>query len=266
MRRFSTLAAVAILAAAGSTASAAMTALFDFGNNAQSYRGVPTPSPDLNGHHWNSLQPGLFYASGTLKDITGAATTMQLGFQAGTGVGTDSYNGPAGATDSGTPASHVADTDIDAVALGNLGVKEAAFDFAASNAGAPAQFQLQGLDPTKKYTLTLFGSHKFNFDANTRYQVFNAETYALADRIGVADLQVHDPDSPWLHNRDKVATIANLTPDVNGILYVQFEGITDGIGGGQGYLNAFQITDVVPEPATLAAMGAAGALLVRRRR
>ena len=65
------------------------------------------------------------------KDINDNPTTIDFGPD-GTGVGTDSYNGPAGDTSVPPTSSHIAATDIDAAALGNLGVKEAAFDYAAS--------------------------------------------------------------------------------------------------------------------------------------
>ena len=111
-----------------------------------SYRSVETPSPDGNSNYWNSVHSGAYYPD--LVDSTGAATAIDFGFDSV--VGTDSYNGPAGATDGLTQAEIIAATDIDAVALGDLGVREAAADFYVSST-----FQIQGLDPTKTYNLTL---------------------------------------------------------------------------------------------------------------
>ena len=46
------------------------------------------------------------------------------------GVGTDSYNGAYGAgTDAGTPAEYMPFFTADLSQLGDLGVKEAAFDY-----------------------------------------------------------------------------------------------------------------------------------------
>lgn len=256
-RRLACLALALVLGIGLAAATHAQTVLVDFGSNS-SFRGVSVPAPDMNGHYWNSLTPGPFYAD--LVDINNAATTVDLGYD--TPVGTDSYNGPAGPTSIPPTAGELAATDIDAAALGNLGVTQAAFDFAASPGGLNnnTRFQIQGLDPNKKYTLTLFGSHKFSDDSTTVYTVFNSGTYTTA--IGTANLQIQDPMSPWLHNRDKVATIGGLSPDASGILYVQFVGNT----GNQGYLNSFQLTGV-PEPASfalvsLALVAAAG---IRRR-
>src|SRR5262245_2883072 len=239
----------------------AQTVLVDFGSNS-SFRGVNVPNPDPNGHFWNSLTPGPFFPD--LIDINNNATTVDLGFD--TPVGTDSFNGPAGVTTfpNPTPAESAA-TDIDGAALGNLGVKEAAIDFAASPGGADhrTRFQIQGLDPAKKYSLTLFGSHKFSDNDTTVYSVYTDNTYSTL--VASASLDVQMPGSPNLHNRDKVAVISNLSPQASNILYVQFVGSQ----GGLGYLNDFQLTGVVvPEPGTfvLLAISAAAAAFARRKR
>jgi len=185
------------------------------------------------------MQPGLYYPN--LIDISNAATTIDFGFS--TPVGTDSYNGPAGPTSIPPTAGEIAATDIDAAALGNLGITNAAFDFAAG-AGGVCKFEIQQLDPTKKYNLTFYGSHKFNADANTVYSVYSDNTYTTL--VGQTNLDVFQPGSPWLHNRDKTATISNLSPQANNIFYVTFIGSA----GGDGYLNCMQIS--VAEPASVA--------------
>jgi hypothetical protein len=207
----------------------AETVLVDFGNNG-SFRGVSVVGPDLNGHHWNSLLPGS--PALNLVNSGNIATTIDIGFS--TPVGTDSYNGPAGPTTGPTP-SEIAATDIDAVALGNLGVTNAAIDFAAGAPGA-VRFEIQQLNPAKTYDLTLYGSHKFNTDATTVYSVYTDDTYStVVDSVSV---DVHQSGSPWLHNRDTVVTITNLSPQTGDILYFEFIGL----GGDAGYLNAMEIT------------------------
>ena len=218
--------------------------LVDFGRSdpGGSFRGVTVPNPDPNGHTWNSIVPGPFYS---LVDWSGAATTIGLGFT--TGVGTDSYNGPAGPTSIPPTPAEIALTDIDAAALGNLGVIEAAIDFAASPGGLNnnTRFELSGLDAAKTYTLTIYGSHKFSDDDAT---VYSASNDAFATTLASASLNVQTPGSPWLHNRDTVATLSNLSPSASGLLQVNFVGGN----GNQGYLNSFQLTgSVVPEPSSL---------------
>ena len=239
-------------------AAEAQTVLVDFGS-ANSFRGVNVPNPDTNGNHWNSIVPGPFITN--MIDTNNNATTIDLGFD--TPVGTDSFNGPAGATSFPNPTpAEIAATDIDAAALGNMGIKEAAIDFAASPGGADnrTRFQIQQLDPTKLYNLTFFGSHKFSTDDATVYSVYTDNTYTTS--IGSVSLNHQTPGSPNLHNRDTLATLANLAPQASNILYVQFVGNN----GSLGYLNDMRIT-VVPEPSVvlLLASGAVIVLGFRRR-
>jgi hypothetical protein len=251
--------ALALSAGAAWSASArAQSVLVDFGNNL-SFRGATVNNPDPNGHFWNSFPPGAFIAN--MFDFNGNATTIDLGFD--TPVGTDSFNGPAGVTSFPNPTpAEIAATDIDEVALGNLGVKEAVIDFAASPGIGDnrTHFQIQELDPTRTYTLKLFGSHKFSTDDATRYSVHTDNTYTA--QVATTTLNVQQPGSPNLHNRDQVATLAGLAPQASNILYVEFVGAN----GGLGYLNAFEISaDPVPEPGVALLFGASLLLLPRRR-
>jgi len=216
----------------------AQTVLVDFGSDT-SNRGLSVHGADSNGNYWNSVQPGLLVSN--LVDIHNTPTTIQLGWD--TPVGTDSYNGPAGPTQPTPAFPHYYDylplTDIDQVALGNMGgALEGAFDFAAGPS-IPGfnrvRFQVQQLDPAKRYDLTFFGSHKYSTDSNTVYSVFSDNTYSTL--VGTTNLDVVDPSDPTAHNRDKVATISNLSPQANNILYVQFIGST----GNEGYLNELRI-------------------------
>ncbi|HZJ16479.1 MAG TPA: hypothetical protein VFD27_15595, partial [Chthoniobacteraceae bacterium] len=218
-------------------ASSAMaaTVLIDFGNNT-SFRGVSVPNPDPNGNFWNSLQPGLFYQN--LVGTSNTATTIDLGFS--TPVGTDSYNGPAGVTSDPPTAAEIAATDIDTAALGILGVKEAAFDYAATPApNTPARFEIQQLDPTKRYNLTFFGSHKYNTNDTTTYSIYTDNTYTTL--VSSVNLFVGSGNT---HNRDQVAVLNNIAPQTSNILYVQFFGAG---GSGEGYLNSMSLS-VVPDP------------------
>lgn len=215
-------------------AARAQTVLVDFGSDT-SYRGLSVINPDTNGNYWNSLQPGVLVEN--LVDIANAATTIDVGWD--TPVGTDSYNGPAGPTG---PADVKADlrnndlpfTDIDSEALGLLGgALDAAFDFAAgpSLTDNRVRFQIQGLDPSKTYDLSFFGSHIFSLNTNTVYSVYTDNTYTT--QVASVSLAVQDSAMPWLHNRDQIAEISGLSPQTDNILYVQFVGDA----GAEGYLN-----------------------------
>jgi hypothetical protein len=248
--------AVMVIVAGVTVCAKAETLLVDFGNNV-SFRGVSVPAPDLNGHYWNSLQPGPFYPN--LVDINNVPTTVGLGFT--TGVGTDSYNGPAGPTSIPPTPAEIAATDIDAAALGNLGVKEAAIDFAASPGGLNnnTRFEISGLNPAQKYTLKLYGAHEFSDDDSTVYSAYGDAAYSTL--LASASLLIQTPGSPWLHNRDKVATLGSLSPSATGSLYLNFVGAN----GNQGYLNSFQIT-AVPEPSSLLLLASSLGLVFGYRR
>jgi len=246
VRKLFSFAAVIALSIGLVITSHAQTVLLDFGSNT-SYRGLSIVNPDANGNSWNSLQPGAFYENAV--DINNVPTTIDVGFD--TPIGTDSYNGPAGPTGpewAGAPTPQllidVTFSDVDAEALGILGggcdvatgtgTCEGVFDFAATDPGAVAQFQIQGLDPTKSYNLTFFASHKYSTDNTTIYKVYTDNTYTTV--VASTTLEVMDPSNPVAHNRDKVATITGLSPQADNILYIEFAAASGGEGG-IGYLN-----------------------------
>jgi hypothetical protein len=244
---------VLLLVGQASIAPAQQELLIDFGSNT-SFRGLSVPNPVTStssanpaaqGKYWNSLQPGLLASN--LIDTTNVATTVQIGWD--TPVGTDSYNGPAGPTQPVPPqfptyASYLPFTDIDETPtspLGDLAVKEAAFDFAAGPSipgHNQVQFEIQGLDASKKYDLTFFGSHSYSTDANTVYSVYSDNTFTT--QLATTSLNVMDPSvpsDPSLHNRDRVATLTGISPQANSIIYLQFIGQN----GNEGYLNDMRL-------------------------
>jgi hypothetical protein len=237
---------IAALAAAP-FAHAGPKVLIDFGNNS-TFRGATSPSPDSNGKHWNSVNPGAFTAD--MVSTTGAATTIDLGFDpSGDPVGTDSYNGPAGETMAPIDQAQIDAVAINAAALGDLGIKEAAFDYVSSTGG---RFQIQGLDPLKRYKITFYGSSKFTTDATTFYTVYDDSGFS--NQLATANLDIRDSTSPWLHNQDEVAVLTDLIPSTGGVLYVEF----GGTNGASGRLNSLSIEDSPVEitgPAVLVDFG-----------
>jgi len=222
--------------------------LIDFGNDL-SYRCHSTANPDVNGNYWNSVWSGAYYSN--MINADGTPGTMAFGF--GTTVGgVDSYNGPAGATDAqGTPNDMYTNAFVNTVALGDLGIQSAVFDFYVSST-----FTIQNLDPTKLYHLTFYGSHMYNTDNTTVYTVYTSNDYATAVAsnsllVGVANI----------FNADKVVTISNISPQFANSIWIRFQGSA----GGSGYLNAMRI-EMVPEPGLVCGLLAGLLLAVRKLR
>lgn len=213
----------------------AETILIDFGND-ESWRGVSVSNPAPTGDYWNSVRPGQ-YVSGLLNDA-GVATGVAFGPGAHP---TDSYNGPAGATVDPVAAVDVERTDIDEAALGQLGVKAAAFDFIVGKLGdASGRFQLQGLDSSQVYTLTFFASHKYNVSSSGEGTNFTRiNVYSDPDHLNLLSGLEIEAGVGSSHNRDTVARMVDISPSANGIFYIEFGG-ADGVDSG--YLNSMSVS------------------------
>ena len=239
--------ALAILAMAAATmAQAAPKVLVDFGRAGQWYSGATPASPDANGNHWTSVDSAAYFTN--LPNNSGVATTVDFGFITGSVPAFTAYNGPAGATTNPATQLQIDATAINATALGVLGVKEAAFDYAH---GTDRRFVINELDPAKIYRLVFFSSRKFEGDAATVFSVFNANTFdpgALLDS-GTLAHRSPTPVSNSVHNQDTVLAISNLSPSAGGSLYVNFTGDA----GGAGAVNSMYIeeVDTVPPVITL---------------
>jgi PEP-CTERM motif len=286
-RRVSGLTMGMLLGAAFVPSAKGANILVDWGN-ANSFRGVTAPSPDSNGNHWNSFAPGAFDSN--LIDRTGAATGINIGWD--TPVGTDSYNGPAGATSFPPTATDVANAaavinnPASQAALGDLAVPESIIDFAASG-GVVEQdcvFDIENLNPNQTYTLRLFGSHIFSNNQQTTYSAYSHFDASIGNpssqsvlpqphealsglqasqSIDVQEINTADPSNPPnVPNSTQVAVLSGLVPNSDGIVFIDFVGAQ----GSLGYLNDMEIIpSAAPEPATLG-LGALGLLLVARRR
>ena len=213
----------AVVCLLASTVSA-QTWLIDIGSN-DSFRGASVVSPDTNGNHWTSVWAGDFFVD--IVDIDGVATDLDFGFSSD--GGNDSFNGPAGDTTVNGPADSV----YDSMALGNLGVDEAVYDFYVNST-----FQIQQLNPESTYNITFYGAHKFNNDATTRYTLYTDDTFSV--EVTSVELMVGDQNGPN-HNEDMTVTMEGVSPQVDNIFYIGFEGAN----GLNGYLNCLQIEAVV---------------------
>ena len=199
------------------------TVLIDF-SDASLYRSVTTMSPDKNSNWWNSVNYNYVAA---LTNAAGSPTTLAYGLDAV--LGYDSYNGPAG--DTSVPGGNVTGCVFNATALGYLGITNAVYDYFQQTA-----FQIQGADPSKKYKLTFFGSHKYNTDDVTKYSLCTDAAYSTI--LTSVTLNV---GSGALHNQDTTAVISNVAPQGDGIFYIRVEGQTTSASG---YINCMSLVDL----------------------
>lgn len=213
------------------------TILLDFGNN-QSFRSTNTPSPDIRGHYWNSVDNGQFFP--VLTNAAGGVTTLAFGFDASSTndiyFAADSYNGPH-------PELYPSPDDpstciIDTNALGYLGINEAVFDYYVN-----ARFQIQGMDPAKTYSLSFFGSHEYQPDNVTVYSLYSDASYSTV--LTSATLTVGG-SGYW--NLGSLAVLGSVSPRTDGIMYIGFSASSlDPDNPGSyfpGYLNCMQIVDL----------------------
>jgi len=244
---FSFVAAVLALVLGVAFSARSQTVLIKMGDNT-TYQGTNAPSPDSNGNYWNSVDSSQFFPGLTNIDGTagGAGWAVAFGFETNAVGNTGASNGPAGPVPPGTPANCV----IDANALGNLGIKQAVYDYYVNS-----EFELQNLYPSRTYTLTFFGSHSQSPSDYTVYSIFTNSAYSALE-TAVAQYAQY-PANPSVANSNMVVSTTVLPP-ANGILYVQFLG-TNTVGGGigtngaGGYLNCMQVTQGPSTNATPAA-------------
>jgi len=244
-RSFSFVAAVLTFILGLALSAQSQTVLIKMGDNT-TYQGTNAPSPDSNGNYWNSVDASQFFSVLTNIDGTVGGWAAAFGFETNAVGNTGASNGPAGPVPPGTPANCV----IDASALGNLGVKQAVYDYYVNS-----EFELQGLYPSRTYTLTFFGSHSQSPSDYTVYSIFTNSAYSLLETAVAQYVQY--PANPSVPNSNMVVS-ATVLPPAKGTLYVQFLG-TNTVGGGigtngaGGYLNCMQLTQGPSTNATPAA-------------
>ena len=272
-----TTAALLGFAAAGS--AAAQTVLVDFGpNDTTNGQTTPagtaanTPGQASTGQYWNN-----FTNTGAANNVPNGSSLLNLvsSTNTATPIGITTVNGAgAGGAYTGFQSNGYQNgglTNPNAALLGNfaLGTVTGDYFFVATNTGgavATGTLRLSGLDVTRTYNFTLFGTRT---TANLR-----STTYSVTDATGVAKtftLQTSGPNAGSAANPtgndNKFAVLNGLVPNANGTLDLVLSAGVNTTAEGFAYIGGMQIV-TVPEPstwATLAVMGA-GLLVVAQRR
>lgn len=125
--------------------------------------------------------------------------------------------------------------------------------FAGADANPLGQFKLFNLDPTKTYNFTFFASRQTVSDTrDASYAVTGGNNGA-----GVLNAS---------NNNTEVLRINGITADGNNEIFVDVTpGPNNDNSNGFYYIGLMQV-DIVPEPASLSLLGAAGLTLLGRRR
>ena len=224
------------------TKLAVKTVLLDIGRSNVDrgwYGGASPASPDANGNYWNTLDIGKY--AGFMADKTGAATSIGAGFIDINNPIFTTWNGPAGA---GT----LADVTINSAALGDLGVKEAAFDYVH---GTNIRMSIGGLVAGKQYRFNFFSSRRWEGDPSTTISVYSDNTFDAGAKLNEGTIANRSSTQGWVHNADTLLTLDNLTPTATS-LYINIVGSA----GGAGALNAMSIQELDITPPVITIQGA----------
>lgn len=226
------LAAAVSLSGLSQTAGAT-TLLFDFGHtNVQTNPG------------WNNVVPATTTLFATFDSTN---TLTSVGFEI-----TDTFfqTGEPSQLGSEAPAGDAAAYPVSATDDYFFGHTT---PFAGADANPLGQFKLFNLDPTKTYNFTFFASRQTVTDIRDA-------SYAITG--GNSDSGVLNASN----NNTEVLRINGIVPDANDEIFVDVTpGPNNDNTNGFFYIGLMQV-DVVPEPASLSLLAAAGLTVLGRRR
>lgn len=146
--------------------------------------------------------------------------------------------------------------------LGNIASKNATGDyyFVQNNS---ATLTLTGLNPLMTYDFKMFGTRETTEVRRTLYTVTDINgTHTFTLQTSGAGIGA----GGYNGNNNTFANFNGLVPDGSGTITLKVE---SAIAGNFGYLGTMQVTAAVPEPSTIALVGAAslaGLVIYRRRR
>ena len=204
--------------------------LIDFSRD-DGIQGHDTTSPDVNGNYWNNMATTTGLAPQGLS-ISDLVTVDNVPTSIGLTLTSDGWNNN-GKNNGGLLVSHY---DL----LGDFAIDTATEDYFFVN-GTLGSMRVSGLDPAKKYNLSMFGTR--NTDVNTT----RTTEYVVTDINGphVVDLQTSgsgagSTNTPY-GNDDTIVSLNELVPDEAGNLDLSVYETSYGFA----YISILQITPVI---------------------
>jgi len=273
--------------------TSAQTVLFDFGRHDGGANGdvvagtitdgVATGSATANGGSsslsWNSVGGSaitqILPGSGSFTGFVNTDGSAMTGWEIDSISGTSSNGFANGALKAGNTSGGT-DIGVDPLFanLGDVAVPNATGDYWFANSGGTSTFTLSGLDDSKTYDFTFFGSRWGTGDRFTEYTAGGTTAGSRLQTTGTdigVEAGVGGTDDPGLYNGNdsNFITLSGISP-TSGSIVVSFRGFNAATGGGDtfGYLNTMQVT-VIPETSTLflvSLLGIAGLFFLRPRK
>lgn len=254
LTRFTSLLAVAAIPCSAHAASY----LIDFSRN-DNVNGHVTSSPDAFSNHWNNMAyvptSGNSVANGLsltdLVDVDNQSSTIDL-----TLTDTDWQ------TNGRQNGALIAPNGPQQSLLGDFAIETATEDYFFVN-NASATLSITGLDPALTYNFDFFGSRfQNNGDGDvrtSRYTITDLNGPHFVDLVttglNIGSNGIYDG------NDDEIVSLNDMVPTASGTMEFQLSIVN----GGFAYINAMRITSV-PEPSTVALLGAVAPFVLRRRR
>lgn len=232
MRKPLLLLALSVLAWGAARAQTVRSVLADFGPNDVT-NGNSTPSPDLNGNHWNNI-----------LNQTGVTDTFRLVDKAGQATGIKIKVGANFRTNGIATGGLLAPS---AALLGEYAIATATQDYfyvEGSGATSLATLRISGLDRSKRYVFHLFGSRVATSETRvTQYKLTGSS-------VNTVTLTTTGPNvgaNGYAGNNNTLAHSDTLTADASGAISLELSRTT----GQFGYLNLMRMDEVPGRTSTV---------------
>ncbi|MCX6309072.1 MAG: hypothetical protein NTY32_09700 [Bacteroidia bacterium] len=197
---------------------------FDFGKST-----TQTTGADANGNYWNNLSTvAINTAYNSLVDSTNTATPFNLVLQ------TSGFTLNSGASDglmSPEPAQ-----------LGRFAIGTATGDFFMTTTATAESFKLTGLDQSKSYVFSFFGSRNSTETRTTRFALTGLNATAVSGTVNTSGVGIGTVAGVAVnYNTRNIYTSTPITPDATGAITVS---LTKAVGSWT-HLNVMKLIECI---------------------